>query len=823
MAAGMAVAVAASGRAEAGSIAPTRGQLMARTDRGPVPLPIVKTAVVGHISGALAHVKVRQTFHNPNVKPLEAIYVFPLPDGASIHGVVVTSGDRVIKSVIKPRAEAVGVYRKARADGELVALLEQERPNIFTQSVANILPKTNVMVDIEYDVKLSYADGTYTFAYPMVVGARYIPGQLDGQVPVGHGTHPDTDQVPDASRITPPVKRSGRTIDLSITIDPGAPARDIVSPTHAITTTAAPDRGEHALRVALARADEIPNKDFVVRYRLAKDQPAFSVLSHADKRGGFFTFRFDPPRNPAPADVSPKEITFVVDTSGSLAGTPLAQIKGAVRHALAELGPADTFQIVTFDDQPERLASRPLPRTASNLARARRFIDRIEADGRTEMMTAVRAALAGGKTGDGRLRIVCFLSDGYIGNDRAVLAEIGRRVARGTRVFALGVGSSPNRYLLERMAELGRGAALYLLPSEGTGAAVEAFYRRIRAPLLTQIAIDWKGLAVRDLIPAAIPDLFAGEPLSLVGRFSRPGSATVEVSGRIAGRPVTYQVPVELERRATNPAIAREWARARVHRLELEESAGKDRRAAITQLGLDYALMTAHTALVAVVGGVAVAPGDLRTRMLPVERPEGMIRNDDLDANAPDVAEDAERDFRPGKTKTRAAEAGSVAPVPGAAADEAEALVVQTSLSGKMLRRRWRITAGAGLGVSTAGDSTAAGALSLGFDRLVGRRLAIGTGAGLRLRGGDDRVSGSVLLQASYLDLLGSLIPSLRLELTAGAGVSISGAGAGLGVSGAFKLVPRLLPIGLQLRYDGALRFGEPDLTTITGGIEVSF
>ena len=815
------VVLALPGVAFAGSIAPTRGQLMARTDRGPVPLPIIKTQVIGHISGALAHVKVRQRFHNPNIKPLEAIYVFPLPEDASVHGIVVTNGKRVVKGVIKPRGEALEVYKKARGDGELVALLEQERPNIFTQSVANILPKTDVVVDIEYDVKVSYADGYYSFAYPMVVGARYIPGQLDGKVPVGHGTHPDTDQVPDASRITPPVKRSGRTIDLAITIDPGARVREITSPTHAITSSAAPERGPHALRVALARADEIPNKDFVVRYRLAGSKPAISALSHADQRGGFFTFRFEPPSRPPPGDVTPRELTFVVDTSGSLAGTPLSQIKSAMRRALGDLGPADTFQIITFSRASRRLASRPLEAGAASVARALQFIDRIEADGRTEMMEVVRAALEGG--GGGRLRIVCFLTDGYIGDDTRVIAEVGRRLGPDTRVFTVGVGSAPNRYLLERMAEVGRGAAHYILPGESAAAPIEAFYRRIRSPLLTHVAVDWKGLAVRDLSPPAIPDVFAGHPLSVVGRFSRPGSATVEVRGRINGREVVYRVPVKLEQTATNPAIAREWARARVRALALEEARGRDRRDAITRLGLDYSLMTAHTALVAVVGDVAVAPGDLRTLMLPVERPEGMVRDEDGDLtddeapepSAPPVEADV-REERAGK----AVDAGSVVPAPADASEESETIVTAGRATSGILQRRWRLTLGAGIGVS---DSDTAGTLSLGFDRFAGR-FAIGTAASLQLRGTEDEsVAGSLLLQVSYLDLLGRILAPLRLEISAGAGLSITGESAGLGLGGALKLVPRLLPVGLQLRYDGAVRLGEPDITTITGGVEISF
>lgn len=828
--------------AEAGSV-PTRGELHGLTDRGPIPLPLIKTKVLGHISGALASVKMRQTFHNPNVKPLEAIYVFPLPDNASIHGVTVTVGERVVRGVVRPRSEAVAVYEKAKKEGKLSALLEQERPNIFTQTVANILPKSKVVVDIEYDVQLEYQDGYYEFAYPMVVGARYIPGAFDGKVPIGFGTHPDTDQVPDASRITPPVKRSGRTIDLAITIDPGALTREIFSPTHKIIASAAPEHGPHALRVSLAKQREIPNKDFVVRYRLAADKPSMSAVSHRDSRGGFVSLRFVPPSRDNSADATPRELAFVIDASGSGAGKPLAMVKQAIKRALRDLDPADTFEIITFSNGLKRLASAPLPNTEQNVAAALRFVDAIEPGGRSEMMPALRAALVR-RAERGRLRILCVASDGHVGNDRPILAEVAQRLGPDSRVFALGLGSAPNRFLLERMVEIGRGSVQYLLPSESAAEQIERFYRRLRAPLLTHIAIDWKGLGVAGVEPRIIPDVYAGEPVEVVGTYTRPARATVEISGRLGGRAVVYKVPVVLTSKSSNPAIARQWARAKVRRLTLDEINRVDREKLITRLGMQFSLMTAYTGLVAVVGDVAVAPGDLRTKMLSVERPEGQDRDGDGvldeddtfqgedDAGIADGDDDEDVDktedrkeredtkIRVGKA-SEPSEAGSVAPAPGVSADDsvdAESVSVLSRTTGAF-GRRYRLTLGAGFGASS--ETTIAGSFNLGFDRLIGK-LAIGLGGNLQLRSGESETAvGAGLLQVSHLDLLGTRV--LRLEVTFGAGVSITGERAGLGLSGSLKLLPRRLPVGLQLRYDGALRFDARDLTTVTTGLEIAF
>jgi hypothetical protein len=559
-------------------------------------------------------------------------------------------------------------------------------------------------------------------------------------------------------------------------------------------------------------------------------------VSHSDRRGGFFSFRFEPPSQPPPSDIAPRELVFVVDTSGSHAGAPLALVKRGVTRALRELRPGDTFQVISFAGGPRRLFPGPRPHSERNVARALRFVDAIEAEGKTELVAAVRAALVT-PAGRDRLRVVCFATDGFVGNDRDVLAEVSRRLDPDTRLFPIGVGSSPNRFLLERMAELGRGSVIYLLPDDKPEEQVDAMLRRIRAPVLTHVSIDWKGLAVRSLEPRILPDVFAGEPVELVGMYSRPQSATVDVRGRIGGREVVFKVPVELTGESANPAIARQWARAQIRRLVLDEIGGTSREQPITRLAMRFSLMTAYTALVAVVGDVAVAPGDLRTVMLAVERPDGMDRDgdgiadrededihdegDDFDDDKPRDEPD-ERDVRVGATAGKAVDAGSVLPAP----DSGEALteeIAVTRLAGVSVAGRGaRLTLGVGFGASLGGDNAVAGAVNLGYDALVGR-LALGAGLNLQLRGGEDEnVAGAALLQLSVLDVLSGLGP-LRLELTAGAGVSATADNLGLGLAGALKLIPRRLPLGLQLRYDGALRFGAADLSTFTAGLELTF
>ena len=618
--------------------APSNGQLYGLGDRVPVQLPLIKTETSAHITGSVASVTVKQTFRNPNAKPLEAIYVFPLPQNAAVHRMAIHVRGKTISGTIKRRSDAQELYNQAKKAGKTTARLDQERPNIFTQAIANIFPKSNVEVELQFDVQLRFEDGFYAFEFPMLVGQRYIPGDANGKPAVGWGESADTDRVPDASKITPPVappeKRSGRSIQLKVTLDPGAAIRELDSPTHTITSRAVPELGKHARSVELANANEIPNRDFVVRYRLADKRPAMGVLSHMDSRGGFFALRFEPPSKPEANDISAKEMVFVVDTSDSMEGSSIELARAAMRFALANLNPNDTFQIIRSSSSTSKLSSSALPNTPSNRERAMKYVAGLEAGGESEMLAALESALAKNGTRS-RLRIVSLLTTGHVGNENEILSAVSKKMGDNTRLFAFGVGSTPNRYLLERMVEVGRGSAQYMLPNEPADAQVATFYKRLHSPVLTHIEIDWKGLVVEELRPARIPDLFVGQPLSLVGRFARPGSAKIEVRGKMGSRRVVYEVPVSLERKSDDSAaIARVWARAKVRDLEVRSLRGASLAEEITQVGLSFGLVTRHTSFVAVAQDKKIAPGSLRTLMVPVDSPADATR-----AGAIDVAE----------------------------------------------------------------------------------------------------------------------------------------------------------------------------------------
>jgi Ca-activated chloride channel family protein len=375
--------------------APTQGTMMIARDGGPPEeLPLLRTKVHIQISGVAAQVEVAQSFHNPYTSPIEAVYVFPLPDDAAVGAMTIHVGDRTIRGVIKTRDEARATYAAAREAGKTAALLEQERPNIFTQSVTNIGPGQEIEVALVYDVLVHQDAGTYEVAYPMTVGPRYIPGNPLPPPDSGGGRLPDTDRVPDASRITPPVRppgtRSGQDIEIAIALDAGLPIEDLASPTHAVAVEQpSPD---HAV-VRLAAGATIPNKDLVLRWRLAGDATRATVLSHHVADGGYLSLVLLPPAA-TERDQTGVELVFVVDTSGSMQGEPLDLVKQAMRYALGRLRPADSFRIINFSDEVGGMPA-PLPVTPANVRAGLQLIDELGAGGGTEMLSGIEAALSG--------------------------------------------------------------------------------------------------------------------------------------------------------------------------------------------------------------------------------------------------------------------------------------------------------------------------------------------------------------------------------------------------------------------------------------------
>ena len=599
--------------------------------------PLRHTEVRAAVSGFLARVTVTQTFGNPAFQKIEAVYAFPLPENAAVDDMTIQVGSRTVRGVIRKREEARAIYEKAKQTGHVAALLDQERPNIFTQSVANILPGEEVTVTISYLQTLEYENGAYQFVFPMVVGPRYIPGEAIGKQ--AGGWAPDTDKVPDASKITPHLTpqgtRTGHDISIELAIDAGVPLLQLQSTSHAIDVERT---GASSATVKLKNLAEIPNKDFILKYDVAGEQITDAVLSQADSQavsrakgaaGGYFTLILQPPDQLPESDITPKELVFVLDTSGSMMGFPIEKAKELINRALDELYPGDTFNLITFSGDTRILFPQPVFPTAENIRNTRAILNAQHGAGGTEMMKAIRAALASSDSQD-HLRVVCFLTDGYVGNDLEIIGEVQKHP--NARVFAYGVGNSVNRFLIESMAKAGRGDSEVVTLNDKADVAAHRLYQRLRAPVLTDVSIDWRGLPVADVLPGKLPDLFTGKPLVVTGRYTAAATGSIVIHGKRAGEDFEREIPVHLNSSATtNSILSTFWARRKIDDLMSQDWSGlqtgnikPEVQKEITQLGLSYKLMTQFTSFVAVEERVVTTNGKPTRVEVPVEMPEGV-------------------------------------------------------------------------------------------------------------------------------------------------------------------------------------------------------
>ena len=603
-----------------------RGGLCVISETGEaIEMPLTGLSVRAQVDGNLASVEVEQVYENPFDERIEAVYVFPLPKDSAVTDLVMVIGERRIRADLQEREEARRTYEAARDRGQTTSLLEQERPNIFTQSVANIDPGYPVHVLITYVEQLPYSDGGYHFNFPMVVGPRYIPG-----TPIAHagtGVLHDTDRVADASRITPPVLpedvRAPYQVDFTLDLDAGIPIRELISTSHEIDVVWTSDE---QVTISLPVHERDPDRDVVISYNVAESAPEFGILTHYDERGGFFSLSLEPPATVAPEDIRPRELIFVVDTSGSMSGQPLDASKDVIREALSHLNPDDTFQIIRFGDAASTFSAHPVSNTPTNVAGGLAYVDSLSGGGGTNMELGIRAALEP-PTDPDRMRIVLFLTDGYIGHEADVLELIDVLLGEA-RLFSLGVGSSPNRFLLDKMSEVGRGAVTYVNIDEDPTEAVEQFYNRFANPILTDIEVDWAGLGVYDVSPTLIPDVFEGNPIVLTGRYDHSGTGTVTISGRQGLDQVEYLIDVQLvDEPVGRDAIPYIWARRQVDAIESTSywRSSETVRAEVLPLALEFGLLTQYTSFVAVEERVVADADDpLRTFAVAVPLPEGV-------------------------------------------------------------------------------------------------------------------------------------------------------------------------------------------------------
>jgi Ca-activated chloride channel family protein len=597
-----------------------------------VEAPTVDTDVVIDVVGMIARATVRQRFTNPSDEWVEGVYVFPLPDDAAVDHMRLVVGQRIIEGQIREREEARRTYESAKREGRKASLLEQERPNIFTASVANVGPRESVDVALEYQQTLRYDSGSFALRFPMVVGPRFIPGTpVAGAaaggaapiVPAGLGWALDTDAVPDASHITPPVAppTQGKVNPVSITVelDAGFPLARVVSPFHPVAITY---RGTGRATVTLDEGTVWADRDFALEWSPEVGaEPQAALLSEELEGEGYALVMVLPPATTAGARRLPREVVFVIDTSGSMNGASILQARAALTLALARLDMDDTFNVIEFNNSARALFPETQPATPAYVGEALDFVSGLQADGGTNMRPALEVALGDQERAGARVRQVVFITDGCVGNESQLLSLIAERLG-ATRLFTVGIGSAPNGFFMRKAAEMGRGDFTTIgSPSEVESRMGELF-RKLESPVLTDLQLQWDDPNAESY-PARLGDLYVGEPAVIVTRVPALWGGL-----RLVGRrgEEEWDRSVALTGGERRGGIARLWARRKIEALTDAAAAGQSRqgvREQIVEIGLRFHLVSKYTSLVAV-DVTPTAPAEASvTRAVPTNLPAG--------------------------------------------------------------------------------------------------------------------------------------------------------------------------------------------------------
>ncbi|MEJ2121035.1 MAG: marine proteobacterial sortase target protein [Alphaproteobacteria bacterium] len=566
--------------------------------------PTVKTDVRMEVSGLVARVTVSQQFTNPSKKWIEGVYVFPLPENAAVDRLRMRIGDRFIEGKVKEREAARKLYLEALKAGKKAALTEQERPNIFTNSVANIGPGETVLVQIEYQHTLRYDRGAFSLRFPMVVGPRYIPSGERVVAFKGTGWGANTVRVPDANRITPPVRHPSRgkvnPVSLHVTLKPGFPIEWIKSATHKIKVT---DNADGGKTIVFDETAVFAEKDLVISW-LPKTGSAPGAGLFTETIGGkTYALLMVMPPNAKAGDIAaikrlPREVVFVIDTSGSMSGTSIKQARAALLLALDRLKPGDTFNVVEFNSNAYSLFPDAQYASPAMIAQAKSYVRNLKARGGTEMLKALNMVLDGRKL-ENRLRQVIFLTDGSVGNEAQLFRFIKANLG-DTRLFTVGIGSAPNSHFMTKAAQYGRGTFTYVSRVADTKAKMTALFRKIEEPVLTDIRVTFAKEAGAEAWPRKVADLYRGEPVIVAVELKKlAGKVTIE--GRFAGKP--WKLALPLTGGQAGKGMGTLWARAKIAALmdSLREGADhKEVRGQVIAVALKHHLVSKFTSLVAI-------------------------------------------------------------------------------------------------------------------------------------------------------------------------------------------------------------------------------
>jgi len=584
--------------------------------------PQVETEVAIQVTGLIARTRVSQLFHNPGGDFVEGIYVFPLPEKAAVDRLEMRIGDRLIEGQVKEKEEARRTFEKAKSEGKKAALVEQLRPNLFTNSVAHIGPDDFVRITIEYQQTLAYENGEYRLRFPLTYTPRYSPGG-------GAEAMPDAPKALEAATLRPvsfqPVCDGlVNPVDIAVSIDAGVPLGRVETSYHdALVEKQAGGR----VIVALAREQEEADRDFELVWTVAPGAAPKAALFTETVAGSEYGLVMVVPPQPtagekAAIDRFPRETVLIVDTSGSMAGVSMEQAKAAVLYALDTLKPNDRFNIIEFNSILRPLFPDALPATPANITHAKAWVKALKAGGGTEMAPALRFALTGGDT-PGYLRQVIFMTDGGVSNEDELFRLISERLGT-TRLFTIGIGSAPNSHFMTKAAQFGRGSFTYVGDVREVEEKMAKLFAKIEAPVLKDVAIRWADGSTVETFPARVPDLYLGEPIVVSAVLNRSAARAIVVSGVRGNQPWSVTLTPSSDSGASGVGVL--WARSKIASLMDQLRTGadeKDIRPAVLKVALEHHLVSAYTSLVAVDVTPTAPNGNPRVAVVKSTMPNG--------------------------------------------------------------------------------------------------------------------------------------------------------------------------------------------------------
>ncbi|WP_375770389.1 VIT domain-containing protein [Archangium gephyra] len=581
-------------------------------------VPLQGVDVTGELLGGHARVRVRQRYRNTESKPVEAVYVFPLPSDATLTAFSMECAGRRVQGILKEREEAFRAYDNAVTAGHGAALLDQERPNVFTAQVGNLLPGEETLVDVEFLQAIQVEEGCVRWALPTLVAPRYIPGTPSGDRSA-HGWAEPTNRVPDADRITPPVgdARYGLTLELLVAL-----GREVVveSPSHTLDVS----RTEGGTRVKLSQPHVALDRDLVLSIRSPDTStPLTTLVTHRKgEEPGTFALTVVPDLLGMAGGPRRQEVVFVVDTSGSMDGESLPQAQGALRLCLRHLREGDRFNIIAFENRFHSFSPQPVTFTQKTLEQADRWVSALVASGGTELRQPMEAAVRSVPDG-----VVVLLTDGQVGNESEILDAV--MAARGTaRIYSFGIGTNVSDVLLKDMARYTGGAVEFIHPGERIDDKVVAQFSRALAPRVTGVEVRFEGVEASELAPAEPPQLVDGTPWSIFGRYTTPGSGKLVLKGTSGAETFSLSIPVSFPAQSDRPAVEKLWAAERIRAWQNAALVGRRAQSLkerIIQLALAHGIVTPYTSFVVVEErtGERRASGQPETRVVPVNAPAG--------------------------------------------------------------------------------------------------------------------------------------------------------------------------------------------------------